>query len=81
VTHNKAPQFVPAKVLPPVRAVPACLSAVRAQSLSYKPISASSAGAAELPTTERTLVILGLALLGALVVLRFSGATAGTVHE
>jgi hypothetical protein len=74
VTHNKAPQFVPAKVLPPVRAVPACLSPLRAQSLSYRPISATAAGAPELPMTERTLVTLGMALLAALLVVRFSGA-------
>lgn len=74
VTHNKAPQFVPAKVLPPVRAVPECLSPLRVQSLSYRPISASAAGAPELPMTERTLVTLGLALLAALLVVRFSGA-------
>jgi phospholipid/cholesterol/gamma-HCH transport system substrate-binding protein len=74
VTHNKAPQFVPAKVLPPVRAVPECLSPLRAQSLSYRPISATAGGAPELPMTERTLVTFGLALLAALLVVRFSGA-------
>jgi phospholipid/cholesterol/gamma-HCH transport system substrate-binding protein len=72
-TYNKAPQFVPPKVLPPVRAVPACLSPVRAQSLSYRPISATTADGPELPMPERTLVTLGLVLLAALLVLRFSG--------
>ena len=73
VTHNKAPQFVPAKVLPPVRAVPACLSPLRVQSLSYRPISASGA-APDLPGPQRTILIFGLVLLAALVVLRYSGA-------
>jgi hypothetical protein len=42
--------------------------------LSYRPISATAAGAPELPMTERTLVTFGLALLAALLVVRFSGA-------
>src|SRR5205807_1096278 len=48
VTYNKAPQYVPAKVLPPVRAVPACMSSVRAAGLSYRPISATSSANTDL---------------------------------
>jgi len=67
--NAKAPQFVPPKVLPDVKNVPGCVSALSAGQPTYVPASARP-GSGTLPATGGALLALGLAVVAAGVIVR-----------
>jgi len=69
--YNQAPQFIPPHVLPPVAAVPACVSPLHADAPDYVPASTSSGPSAILATTGGTSALgVALALVVAALILR-----------
>jgi phospholipid/cholesterol/gamma-HCH transport system substrate-binding protein len=70
---NPAPQYVPPKELPPVVAVPACVSPLHADAPDYVPASTTSSPSAVLATTGGTTAAgIALALIAAALILRES---------
>jgi hypothetical protein len=71
--YNRAPQFVPPKVLPAVVQVPACVSPLHANAADYVPSSTATGPSAILATTGGTAIAgMALALLAAALILRES---------
>jgi hypothetical protein len=68
--YNKAPQFVPPLVLPPVAAVQACVSPLHANAPDYVPASATSPTVFLASTGGTALLGFALPLLAAALILR-----------
>ena len=67
--YNPAPQYVPARVLPPVAEVPACVSPLHADAPDYVPASAGGPSAFLASTGGTAVIGVGLALLAAALIL------------